>query len=45
MPPLKNRRNKKLVDESLLKPGDPFEGPVGSIVWGKLGSWPWWPGM
>jgi hypothetical protein len=45
MSSLENRRKNKVLDERLLKPSDPFEGPVGSLVWGKLKSYPWWPGM
>jgi len=45
MAPLKNRWKKKHINKILLKRGDILEFPVGSVVWGRLASSPWWPGI
>jgi hypothetical protein len=42
---LKNKRKKILFDKRLLELSNPFDGPIGSIVWGKLGRSHWWAGM
>ena len=45
MAPLKNRWRKKQINKIVPKQGDTLEFPVGSLVWGRLASSPWWPGM
>ena len=45
MAPLKNRWRKKQINKIVPKQGDILEFPVGSLVWGRLASSPWWPGM
>jgi hypothetical protein len=45
MAPLKNRWKKKAVQKRLLAPVEPFMGPAGSIVWGRIVGHHWWPGM
>jgi hypothetical protein len=43
MAPLRNRWRKRA--EKLLTPGEPFDGPVGSLVWARIPGQPWWPGV
>jgi hypothetical protein len=45
MAPVKNRWKKKHRNKILLKQGDILEFPVGSVVWARLASSPWWPGI
>jgi len=45
MAPLKNRWKKKQINKIVPKRGDILEFPVGSLVWGRLASSPWWPGV
>jgi len=45
MATLKNKWKKKQVNKIVPKPGDILEFPVGSLVWGRLASSPWWPGV
>jgi hypothetical protein len=45
MAPLKNRWKQKQINKIVPKRGDILELPVGSLVWGRLASSPWWPGM
>lgn len=43
MAPVKNRLRKKAGQKSPIRA--PFDGPVGSIVWGRIPGQPWWPGI
>ncbi|PNF35204.1 hypothetical protein B7P43_G07646 [Cryptotermes secundus] len=44
MAPMRNKWKKTAI-QRLPTSGEPFDGPVGSLVWGRIPGQPWWPGI